>query len=46
MNEKFEWDPEKAESNLVKHAVSFEEAASVFFDPVISDHPGPGTLVR
>lgn len=29
----FEWDINKAESNLEKHGVSFEEAAEVFFDP-------------
>lgn len=29
----FEWDPEKAESNLRKHQVSFEDAAQVFLDP-------------
>ncbi len=28
----FEWDDKKAESNLKKHGVSFEEAQSVFFD--------------
>ncbi|MEK6405633.1 MAG: BrnT family toxin [Acidobacteriota bacterium] len=28
----FEWDPKKAASNLRKHRVSFEEAASVFND--------------
>ncbi len=28
----FEWDPEKAESNLQKHGVSFEEAMSAFAD--------------
>jgi len=28
-----EWDPYKAESNAVKHGVTFEEAASVFDDP-------------
>jgi uncharacterized protein len=28
----FEWDSEKADSNLAKHGVSFEEAASVFLD--------------
>jgi uncharacterized DUF497 family protein len=28
----FEWDDAKAESNLTKHAVSFEEAATVFAD--------------
>ena len=26
----FEWDPAKARSNTSKHAVSFDEAASVF----------------
>ncbi len=30
----FEWDPEKAESNVTKHGVSFEEAVSVFGDPL------------
>lgn len=34
MNNEFEWDPEKAISNFEKHGVTFEEAASVFFDPL------------
>jgi uncharacterized protein len=29
---RFEWDPNKAKSNLKKHKVSFENAASVFKD--------------
>ena len=29
----FEWHPPKAHSNLEKHGVSFEEAATVFEDP-------------
>lgn len=29
---KFDWDRKKAEFNLKKHKVSFEEATSVFFD--------------
>lgn len=29
----FIWDIEKAESNFMKHGVSFEEACEVFFDP-------------
>jgi uncharacterized protein len=29
----FEWDADKAASNLAKHSVSFEEAATVFADP-------------
>jgi uncharacterized DUF497 family protein len=31
----FEWDSRKAASNLKKHAVSFEEACEVFFDPFL-----------
>lgn len=30
----FDWDPRKAKSNRRKHAVSFEEAATAFLDPV------------
>ena len=33
MEIKFYWDPEKAEINLKKHNVSFEEAKTVFYDP-------------
>jgi uncharacterized DUF497 family protein len=29
---RFEWDEAKAEDNLGKHGVSFEEASSVFYD--------------
>ena len=29
---RFEWDPEKAERNLEKHGVTFQEAATVFGD--------------
>jgi uncharacterized protein len=29
---KFEWDEQKASSNLLKHGVSFDEAVSVFGD--------------
>jgi uncharacterized DUF497 family protein len=31
---RFEWDPKKAERNLAKHGVSFEEASTVFGDPL------------
>jgi uncharacterized DUF497 family protein len=31
---RFTWDPRKAASNMRKHGVSFEEAASVFADPL------------
>ena len=29
----FEWDATKAASNLLKHRISFEDAARVFLDP-------------
>jgi uncharacterized DUF497 family protein len=31
---RFSWDPRKAESNWAKHGVTFEEAVSVFADPL------------
>jgi uncharacterized DUF497 family protein len=34
MKPDFEWDPKKAQKNLQKHEVSFEEASSVFDDPM------------
>ncbi len=30
----FEWDAEKAQRNLTKHGVSFDEAATLFGDPL------------
>lgn len=30
----FEWDPDKAAANIRKHGVTFEEAATVFGDPL------------
>jgi uncharacterized protein len=30
----YEWNARKATANLKKHRVSFEEAASVFLDPL------------
>jgi uncharacterized protein len=38
---KFEWDPQKADANRRKHGVSFEEAASVFLDPLAVSGPDP-----
>ncbi|MFA7354472.1 MAG: BrnT family toxin [Sulfurimonadaceae bacterium] len=32
MNYDFEWNPNKAKSNIEKHKISFEDAASVFKD--------------
>ena len=34
MTLEFEWDEDKASSNLKKHRVTFEEAATVFADPL------------
>ncbi len=31
---RFEWDPAKAVSNIRKHGVSFDEAVTVFKDPL------------
>ncbi len=37
----FEWDEEKAETNLSKHGVSFDEARTVFDDPLYLDFYDP-----
>jgi uncharacterized protein len=37
----FEWDEEKAKQNLKKHRVSFEEASTVFGDPLALTIPDP-----
>jgi uncharacterized DUF497 family protein len=37
----FDWDKNKAERNLSKHEVSFEEAKTVFDDPLYVDFYGP-----
>lgn len=37
----FEWDPDKADSNLRKHGVSFDEAATAFADPLSLTIPDP-----
>lgn len=37
-----EWDSEKARSNIRKHRVSFEEASTVFGDPLSLTIPDPG----
>jgi uncharacterized DUF497 family protein len=38
---RFEWDAIKAASNLAKHGVSFEEAATVFRDPLSATSEDP-----
>ena len=37
----FDWDPNKAASNLRRHNVSFGEAATVFSDPLSTTVPDP-----
>jgi uncharacterized DUF497 family protein len=37
----FEWDARKAAANFTKHAIAFEEAATVFLDPFASTFPDP-----
>lgn len=39
----FEWDPAKDASNLIKHGITFAEAAQVFDDPylVVDDTTKP-----
>ena len=37
----FEWDARKASANFKKHGVTFEEASSVFFDPLATTYPDP-----
>jgi len=42
----FEWDSRKDASNLRKHGVSFEEAASVFNDLLAAVYEDPDHSVR
>lgn len=37
----FEWDADKAAQNLLAHGVSFEEASTVFFDPLSATAADP-----
>lgn len=37
----YEWDAEKAKRNLRKHGISFEDAATVFLDPLALTFPDP-----
>jgi len=38
---KFNWDDKKAKTNLKKHGISFDEALSVFLDPLASTIADP-----
>ena len=37
----FEWDPNKAAENLTNHGISFDEASSVFGDPLATTIDDP-----
>lgn len=37
----FEWDPDKDKANRRKHGVGFEEALTVFEDPLAGVRPDP-----
>jgi len=37
----YEWNPQKAQRNLQKHGVTFDEAASVFLDPMALTYADP-----
>ena len=37
----FEWDRDKAKKNLKKHEVSFDEAVTVFYDPLSATFGDP-----
>lgn len=37
----FEWDRAKAEINLEKHKISFDEAVTVFYDPLAATFDDP-----
>ncbi len=43
---KFDWDAPKSTANLRKHGVSFEEAATVFGDPLALTFLDPDHSVR
>jgi uncharacterized protein len=43
---RFTWDPAKAEQNLLEHGVSFQEATTVFGDPLAATIPDPDHSIR
>jgi uncharacterized protein len=42
----FEWDEEKSRNNLRKHAVSFDEASTIFGDPLSVTIDDPRHSIR
>jgi hypothetical protein len=43
---RFEWDRAKAAANLRKHGVSFDEASTVFYDPLSATALDPDHSTR
>ncbi|MCX5806407.1 MAG: BrnT family toxin [Proteobacteria bacterium] len=42
----FEWDPEKAGRNYKKHGIAFDEAVTVFYDPLSATFNDPDHSVN
>jgi len=42
----FEWDPKKAAANANKHGVTFQEAATIFGDPLAITFGDPDHSMR
>jgi len=40
----FEWDKDKAKTNFKKHKVSFDEALTIFYDPLSATFYDPDHL--
>jgi uncharacterized protein len=38
---RFEWDRDKAQANVKKHKISFDEAVTVFYDPLAATFHDP-----
>lgn len=43
---KFEWDKDKERRNIRKHAISFDEAVTVFYDPLSATFADPDHSVE
>ena len=46
MTTRFEWNLRKAKQNIRKHRVSFEEATTVFRDPLSATAPDPDHSIQ
>jgi uncharacterized DUF497 family protein len=42
----YEWDAEKATANRRKHRISFDEAATVFLDPLAMAYLDPDPVIE